>query len=168
MGNEQTAENLLDARRRRLQSTVGRPLLIPKGTVDPPLSEKRRAYLFGEAKDLYWNDLEWELVTQEEEGEKGELPELIFPGLLAFVRGLLVTEVPKDSPVGPAPRPEVVEDVLEFLARRVLELQEGGSESPVDAERADEALAMTSAVLDRVLLEYHRLSPEDVGALEET
>jgi hypothetical protein len=169
MSESEGARDLIDARRRQLQATVGRPLRIPQGTPDLPLSDDRRAYLLGEAKDLYWNDLEWENVTGEEEmdeGNEGMIPDLVFPGFLAFVRGLLVTEVPDDSLAGPAPRPEVVENLLEFLARRTLELRatlESGSGD--DRERLEGELQMTSSVLDRVLLEYHGLSPEDVGTL---
>jgi hypothetical protein len=166
-GNE--ARDLIDARRRHLQATVGRPLGIPEGTTDPPLTEDRRKYLLGEAKDLYWNDLEWENLTGEEEVEEGEvLAELIFPGLLAYVRGLLVTEVPPDSLAGPQPRPEVVEELLEFLAGRTLELRRAlDGDSDEDRERLDGEFRMTSSVLDRVLMEYHGVSPEDVGTLEQ-
>jgi hypothetical protein len=164
MSESEGARDLIDARRRQLQATVGRPLRIPQGTPDLPLSDDRRAYLLGEAKDLYWNDLEWENVTGEEEmdeGNEGMIPDLVFPGFLAFVRGLLVTEVPDDSLAGPAPRPEVVENLLEFLARRTLELRatlESGSGD--DRERLEGELQMTSSVLDRVLLEVRRHPPQ--------
>jgi hypothetical protein len=158
---------LIDARRRRLQETVGRSLAIPEGTADPPLTQDRRDYLLGEAKDLYWNDLEWENLTGEESMEEGVLAELVFPGLLAYVRGLLVTEVPPDSLAGPAPRPEVVEGLLEFLAQRTLELEEAaGNGEGEDRTRLEGEFELTSAVLDRVLMEYHGVSPEDVGTLE--
>lgn len=167
MTDASSARDLIDDRRRWLQTTVGRSLNIPEGTSDPPLSEERRNYLFGEARDLYWNDLEWENVTQEEAVDEGVLAELVFPGLLAYVRGLLVTEVPADSLAGPSPRPEVVEELLEFLAVRTLELRrsldDGGSD---DRRRIEGELQMTSSVLDRVLMEYHGVSPEDVGTLE--
>jgi len=162
-----SAKDLIDERRRRLQATVGRSLNIPEGTSDPPLTEDRRSYLLGEAKDLYWNDLEWENVTQEEAVDEGVLSELVFPGLLAYVRGLLVTEVPADSLAGPSPRPEVVEELLEFLASRTLDLRrtlEDGSGE--ERQRLEGELQMTSSVIDRVLMEYHGVAPEDVGTLE--
>jgi hypothetical protein len=161
------AKDLIDSRRRRLQETVGRSLAIPEGTTEPPLTPDRRDYLLGEAKDLYWNDLEWENLTGEESVEEGVLAELVFPGLLAYVRGLLVTEVPPDSLAGPAPRPEVVEGLLEFLAGRTLELDEAVRNGKgEDRARLQGEFHLTSAVLDRVLMEYHGVSPEDVGTLE--
>jgi hypothetical protein len=146
---------LLEARRRALQSEVGRPLQIPQAHASP-LTKDRRSYLLDEVQDLYWNDLEWENVTGEEELEGGPLIELTFPGVVAFVRGLLLTEVPADSPVGPAPRPQVVNDFLRFLAQRILELEDNGDDGTRD-------LRMTSELLDQVLLIYHGISPEDVG-----
>lgn len=153
-----TPEELLQARRRSLQQMTGRPLRQPEAD-GSPLPEERRRYLLEEIQDLYWNDLEWENVTGEEELEGGPLTELTFPGVLAYTRGLLLTEVPSDSLAGPAPRPQVVEDFLTFLAERVLGLREasGGSDS--------DTLRMTSELLDQVLMVYHRVSPEDVGPL---
>lgn len=152
-------DELIEARRRSLRQTVGRALKVPAADGSPLIAE-RRSYLLDEVKELYWNDLEWENVTGEEELEGGPLTELTFPGVLAFVRGLLLTEVPEDSPVGPAPRPQVVEDFLRFLAERVLELE---GQSGEDAEEEEQALHMTSELLDQVLLTYHGISPEDVG-----
>ncbi len=153
-------EALLEARRRSLRETVGRSLQTPPAD-GSPLTEERRKYLLDEVKDLYWNDLEWENVTGEEELEGGHLIELTFPGVLAFVRGLLLTEVPDDSPVGPSPRPQVVEDFLHFLAGRILALEEATAEADGNGEAQD--LSLTSELLDQVLLTYHGISPEDVG-----
>jgi len=147
---------LVESRRQSLRETVGRSLQAPPAD-GSPLPEERRRYLLGEARDLYWNDLEWENVTGEEELEGGPLIELTFPGVLAYVRGLLLTEVPDDSPVGPSPRPQVVEDFLHFLAERVLELEEEAGDGP------SQDLSLTSDLLDQVLLIYHGVSPEDVG-----
>ncbi len=156
-----TPDELLQARRKSLQQMTGRPLRQPEAD-GSPLPEERRQYLLGEAQDLYWNDLEWENVTGEEELEGGPLTELTFPGVLAYTRGLLLTEVPSDSPVGPAPRPQVVEEFLAFLAERVLTLQGRSG----DGTKADpDALRMTSELLDQVLMVYHGVSPEDVGPL---
>jgi hypothetical protein len=99
--------------------------------------------------------------------EGGGLPELTFPGVLALVRGLLLLEVASDAATGPAPRPEVVEDFLGFLADRVFDLRETAAGGPgEEGDRAALELRMTEALLDRTLLEFHRVSPEDVGTLE--
>lgn len=168
MSSSQASLGLVQERRRFLQEVVGRPLRNPMGTTEPPLSSEQRTHLLEELQELYWNDLEWENVTEEERMEGGGLPELTFPGVLALVRGLLLIEVMSDSATGPAPRPEVVEEFLGFLAERILELREAAAGEPgEEGDRAALELRMTEALLDRTLLEFHRLSPEDVGTLEE-
>ncbi len=167
MPTTDTVGDLLESRRRLLQETVGRALLIPEGTEDPPLSHDRLEHLLDELRDLYWNDLEWENVTEEERMEGGAIPELTFPGVLALTRGLLLTDVPEGAATGPEPRPEVVEQFLEFLAERVIDLRRLAFGAPGDdGDRAALDLRMTEGLLDRVLVEYHRLSLEDVGTLE--
>ncbi len=157
---------LVDARRNRLQATVGRPLRIPKGTEDVPLPPANRSYLLEEVQELYFNDMEWENLTEEERMEGGPLTELTFPGVLAFVRGLLLTEVRPDALAAAAPRPEVVEDFLDFLATRVLELESEASGRDGDGpDRAALEHRMTEGLLDQVLMVYHGVSPEDVGSL---
>ncbi len=169
MNHVSSPQELLALRRARLRERVGRALRVPNATPDDPLDPPRRAYLLGEARDLYWNDLEWENVTEEERMEGGGLPELTFPGVLAFVRGLLLDEVMPDSPVGPSPRPEVVEEFLEFLAGRILDLREAAAGGVgEEGDRAALELRMTDGLLDRVLVTYHGIEPEDAGPLEET
>ncbi len=161
-------QELVESRRHRIQESVGRPLQVPEGTEDPPLTPQRRAFLLEELEELYWNDLEWENITEEERMEGGGLTELTFPGVLAMVDGLLLEEVPEDAATGPEPRPEVVQAFVEFLSRRVLELREAAAGEP--SEEGDLAaleLRMTEALLDRVLVAYHRVSPEDVEPLGE-
>jgi hypothetical protein len=168
MHSSEPARELLQSRRRVIQDAVGRSLSAPEGTLEPPLSSERRDHLLGELKDLYWNDLEWENVTEEERMEGGSITELTFPGVLALTRGVLLTEVAEDALARAEPRPEVVEHFLAFLAGRVVQLREAAGGGP--SEEGDQAaleLRMTEGLLDRVLMEYHRLSPEEVGTLEE-
>jgi hypothetical protein len=161
------ARRLLAERRARLSEITGRALRTPSADPEDPLEPHRREYLLEEARELYWNDLEWENLMEEERMEGGGLPELTFPGVLAFVRGLLLDEVMDDSPVGPSPRPEVVEDFLEFLAGRVLTLHEAATgEVGEDGDQAALELRMTNGLLDRVLVTYHGIEPEDAGPLE--
>jgi hypothetical protein len=168
MAKAESAQNLVQGRRRALQETVGRALQAPGGTPEPPLAPQRRAHLLDELQELYWNDLEWENVTEEERMEGGSLPELTFPGVLALTRGLLLTEVAADSLGEAEPRPEVVEDFLTFLASHILELKDAASGEPgEEGDRAALELRMTEGLLDRVLMEFHHLSPEDVGMLDE-
>jgi len=160
--------DLVRSRRAALQEAVGRALRDPQGTEDPPLTEARRNHLTEELLELYWNDLEWENVTEEERMEGGGIPELTFPGVLALIRGLLLTEVAVDAMAAAEPRPEIVSDFLDFLAGRILDLRESAWGEPGDdGDRAALDLRMTEGLLDRALMEYHGLSPEDVGILDQ-
>jgi hypothetical protein len=166
MTSPDPVSRILSERRLRLQTETGRPLRVPRGDEAEPLTPERRRYLLEEATELYWNDLEWENVTQEERMEGGPLPELTFPGVLAYVRGLLLTEVRPDSLAGPSPRPEVVEDLLEFLAGRLVELEEmARDEAGDEGDRAALEFRMTDGLLDRVLVTYHGIAPEDASTL---
>ncbi len=161
----QDPDALVQERRVRLEQTIGRPLRIPKAA-DSPLTRERRDYLLGEARELYWNDLEWENVTGEEELDGGPLATLTFPGVLAYVRGLLLTEVQADALAAAEPRPQVVEDLMRFLAGRVIDLGDPASNddtAPDEAERRELELDLTSALLDQVLMLYHGIPPEEVG-----
>lgn len=140
----------LSRRRARLEHLLQHPLVPPRPSGD--LSEDSRSYLREEAEELYWNELEWEKLTSEEMRSGGsELVELAFPGFLAFIDGLLLKEVNRDSLAPASPRPEVVEDVLLFLARRCLELlQETEPQPRLERE-------MTERLVDLVLYRLHGL-----------
>jgi len=161
---------LLQGRKDRMARALGRPLAAPEGTDDPPLTEERKAYLLGEATDLYWNELEWENLTEEERVDGGPLAELAFPGLLAFVRGLLLEKAMPDAQAPAHPRPEVVHEILRFLARRVTELGDAlpgeAGEVGEEGERTKLELAMTSRLVDLVLYELYGLTPEEVERVE--
>ena len=158
---------LLQGRRERLRRATGRDLTSPPG--DPtPLSAEEREHLLGDARDLYWNELEWENLTEEERLDDGAIVDLTFPGFLAYVRGLLLSETMPDSLAPASPRPQVVEDILSFLGGRVVELREqmtrgGGGDERTQLEAA---LAMTSRLLDLVLFEFYRLTPEEIAAAD--
>lgn len=163
------AHTLLDARRERLERVLGRRLLPPAAEVDRPLSDEARAYLLGEAENLYWNDLEWEHITDEEALEEGPITQLTFPGFLAFIRGLLLQEVMPDSTAPANPRPQVVEDILVFLAGRVVELEDGLNDAPdEDAEKLHLELETTSELIDLVLYQFHDVRPEEMERIEAT
>jgi hypothetical protein len=155
------ASTLIQGRREHLERALGRPLGGPVDGSQEPLPEDNRAI------DLYWNELEWEHITDEEALDQGRLTSLTFPGLLAYVRGLLLDEVMPDSLSPANPRPQVVEDVLRFLAGRVLELEDGlAAPDPAEAERLRAELELTSGLIDQVLYLYHRLATEDVERVE--
>jgi hypothetical protein len=162
------ATTLLGGRRERLGRTLARALETPAESSGDPLTEEARAYLIGEAQDLYWNELEWEHITDEEALEGGAITELTFPGFLAYVRGLLLREVMPDSLSPANPRPRVVEAVLDFLASRVLELEDGVSvPNGSDAAQLKAELELTSRLIDRVLFLFHGLSAGDIERVED-
>ena len=161
------AATLIDGRRERIARTLGRPLQNPPAD-ESPLTEEARAHLVEEAQDLYWNELEWEHLTEEEAADDAEpLFEMMFPGLLAFVRGLLLTETMPDALAPAEPRPLVVRDLLAFLADRVMELESrlAGNEGEDDARLRAE-LRMTDRLVDLVLYRYHGLHQEQIEQLE--
>ena len=161
------ASTLIGGRRERMERVLGRTLAPPSTDSEPAPTADQRQYLKSEAVDLYWNELEWEHITDEEALEQGPLATLTFPGFLAYVRGLLLTEVMPDSLAPARPSPQVVEDILAFLAGRVVELGDGLSE-PEDGEAARHhaELEMTSGLIDQVLYLYHDLDQRDVERLE--
>ena len=151
-------EVFLARRRARLEQLLQHPLVPPRSS---GLSAERRTFLLEEAEELYWNELEWEKLTAEEMSKGGSaLVELTFPGFLAFIDGLLLKEANKDSPVPASPRPEVVEDVLLFLATRCLELlPETDAEARLERE-------MTERLVDLVLYRLHSLPVDGADRLE--
>ena len=147
----------LARRRARLEQVLQHPLVIPRAS---GVSPERRQFLLEEAQELYWNELEWERLTAEEMKAGGsELVELTFPGFLAFVDGLLLKEAKPDSKVPACPRPEVVEDVLNFLATRYLELLPE-TEAAHRLERE-----MTERLVDLVLYRLHGLAVDSAERL---
>lgn len=148
---------LLRQRRARLTQLVGSPLRTPKG---PPVPPDRRTFLREEAEELYWNELSWEKLTDEEMIGGSELVEYTFPAFLAFVDGLLLRESAPDSDAVATPRPDVVEDILQFLAARCLAT--GDDEiGPLETE-------MTSRLIDLVLYRLHGVEVEGVDRLSPT
>jgi hypothetical protein len=158
---------LLAGRVKRIEQILGSTLQpgVPASPV--PLKHGERTHLKEAAEELYWNELEWEKLTGEEQLDEEFLTELAFPGLLAFVRGLLLTETMPDSQAPPRPSPEVVQDVLEFLALRVVELDEDhtGLDGDELAHR-DAELKMTSRLIDFVLYDFYGLDRDAVGRVE--
>ena len=156
------ARTLLEGRREKMERALGRPLAVPEPASGAELSESERDHLREAATDLYLNELAWENITEEEQVEGEPLAELAFPGFLAFIQGLLLERVMPDSLAPANPRPEIAEDVVKFLAERVVALQDemgGGGEG--DAEQEARDLAFTDRLLDVVLFRLHGVDPAD-------
>ncbi len=157
---------LLSGRVKRIQQVLERELLDPWSS-RPTSPETELAYLRETAQEFYWNELEWEKLTGEEQLDEEFLTEMAFPGFLAFVRGLLLEEAAPDSPVPPQPNPSVVRDLMDFLAQRVVELEEEAS--CCDGEEKDHReaeLSMTSRLVDLLLYHYYKLEPQEVVRVE--
>ncbi len=144
-------------RRARLERLLGRPLPPPRAAQVP---EDRRRFLLEEAEELFWNELAWEALTAEEREGGSELVELTFPGFLALVDGLLLSEVRPDSPAPPTPRPQVVEDILLFLAERRVERDDATEPEHVFERQAAERL------FDLVLYRLHSIPVQRIDRLE--
>ena len=156
------ATTLLEGRREKLERVLGRPLAVPEPARGADLSESEQEHLRNAATDLYLNELAWENITDEEQVEGEPLAELAFPGFLAFIQGLLLEQVMPDSLAPANPRPEIVEDVVRFLAERVVALQDGlGGSGDGDAEEEARDLAVTDRLIDLVLFRLHGVDPAD-------
>ena len=156
------ATTLLQGRREKLERALGRPLAVPEPASGAELSESERDHLREAATALYLNELAWENITEEEQVEGEPLAELSFPGFLAFIQGLLLERVMPDSLAPANPRPEIAEDVVRFLAERVVALQdEMGEGGEGDAEQEARDLGLTDRLLDLVLFRLHGVDPAD-------
>jgi hypothetical protein len=147
-------------RRARVRSIAGRPLRpVGADPERPPISAERFDFLRKEAEELFWNELAWEELTDEEVVAGGHLTELVFPAFLAFIDALLPG---KRSSAYPSIRayPEVVESILTFLGERLASFTadlEGGA----DSQQVVWARAMTADLIDLVLYRLYRLSPAE-------
>ncbi len=92
---------------------------------------------------------------------------MAFPGFLAFIRGLLLSVTMPDSLAPASPAPEVVCDVLRFLARRIVELEEEAAGSDGEEREHREAeLKLTSRLVDLVFYTFFDFGPDDVEKVE--
>ena len=151
-----TGQAYVDMRRARIREAVGR-----SGPAFDcmPLSSERLEFLRREAEELYWNELAWEQITDEEVVQGGHLTEMVFPGFLAFVGGLLGR--------GPAaqPHPDAVERILAFLGDRFVELS-ASLEAGADSRRQVWARAMTCQLIDLVVYRLLDVSSAERERLE--
>ncbi len=160
-------ERELSRRKARMARVLERPLLVPGGET-APVSPNRRAYYLDEARELYWNELEWENITGEERLDDGPFTELAFPGFLAFVRGLLLRESIDEQATPAEPHPAIVEEILSFLAGRVVTLRtELREQDPEwDVEQSTRELSMTEPLIDLVLALLYEVTPAERVRLE--
>jgi hypothetical protein len=158
------AQAFVESRRARVCAGLGRTP-VPVGLGAPPLPPDRLAHLRRDAEELYWNELTWEELTDEEAISGGHLTEMVFPGFLSFVEGLLLEESPSDSLVPPCPHPDAVEEVLTFLGERYAQAT-ADLEAGVDSQKVVWARMMTRHLIDLVLYRLYRLGPAERETLE--
>jgi len=83
------------------------------------------------------------------------------------VRALLLDETLPQAKEKAQPRPDVVEDVLRFLGRRLVEIEDELDSGPAeDRVRLHDELSMTSRLIDRVLYRFHGLTAAEVERVE--
>ena len=159
-----TGQAYVERRRSRICAALQRPATVVAADAEP-LSPERMEFIRHEAEELYWNELAWEEMTDEEAIPGGHLTEMVFPGLLAFIEGLLVDDVPADAPAPARPHPDAVEEILAFLGERFAEAT-ARLESGADSQKLVWARCMTAQLIDLVLYRLYRLSPAEQERLE--
>jgi len=159
-----TGQAYVERRRARICAVLERPA-VPAGASAEPLPADRAEFLRREGEDLYWNELEWEELTDEEAIPGGHLTEMVFPGFMAYIRGLLVEVVPADALAPARPHPDVVEEILGFLGERFAEAT-AELEAGADSQKIVWQRHMTARLVDLVLYQLYRLTPAEQERLE--
>ena len=158
------AQAFVEQRRARLFAILGRAP-EPVARDAEPLVPERLAYLRHEGEELYWNELVWEELTDEEAIHGGHLTEMVFPAFLAFVDGLLVDDVHHDSLTPACPHPDAVEEILLFLGERYAEAT-ADLENGCDSQKVVWARLMARRLIDLVLCRLYRLDPAEQELVE--
>lgn len=156
------ARTLVEERLRSVRRGIDRDLAPVDVVVDHTVPESRR-YLFEEACELYWNELAWEELTDEERLADGAFTEMVFPGLLAFIDALL-PRAGEGEPDRSREHRDVAHDFLLWLARRLVELRNTSAEGPDGRRRSREA-ALTDDLIDLVTHRLYCLTPEEIEGL---
>jgi hypothetical protein len=149
------AQAFVEQRRARLFAILGRTP-DPVGEHAEPLPPDRLGYLRREGEELYWNELVWEELTDEEAITGGHLTEMVFPAFLAYVDGLLVDRVAADSSAPASPHPDAVEEILTFLGERYSEATVD-LENGCDSQKVVWARLMARQLIDLVICRLYRL-----------
>ena len=157
------SRTLVAERIRSLQRLVGRQL-DPNDLVVRPTAPAARRHLFEEACELYWNELNWEQLTDEELVGEGELTEMVFPGLLALVDAWLPRS-DNGEPDRDREHRDVAHDFLLWLAERLVELRIDRPEDAADRVRIRRATQVTDELIDLVSFRLYCLTERDIEKL---
>lgn len=162
-GVELAARTLVEERVRSLRRLLDRQL-DPDDIVVRPTAAASRKHLFEEACDLYWNELNWEQLTDEERIADGELTEMVFPGLLALVDALLPRSE-NGEPDRDREHRDVAHDFLLWLAGRLVELRSTRPEDDEDRDRIRTEIQVTDDLVDLVSCRLFCLTDEETGRI---
>jgi len=156
------ASTLVEERLRSLSRSVGRQLDL-NDLVLRPTRPASRQHLFEEACELYWNELNWEQITDEELTDDGELTEMVFPGLLAFLNALL-PRGRNGEPDRDREHRDVAQDFLLWLAGHLIELRTERSPDDDDSDRARirREIQITDDLIDLTAFRLYGLSGEEI------
>ncbi|MDH3298373.1 MAG: hypothetical protein OEM23_07885 [Gemmatimonadota bacterium] len=160
---ELAAQTLVHERLRALRNLVGRDL-NPGDIVLRPTPADARRHLFEEACELYWNEMNWEQITEEERTEGGELTEMVFPGLLTLVDALLPRGA-NGEPDRVREHRDVAHDFLEWLAGRLVELRTGRQENQEDKEQARREAVITDELIDLVTYRLYQITDDEIAGM---
>jgi len=157
------ARMLIQERLRGVRKSVGRDL-TPIDVVLNPSRPAERKHLFEEACELYWNELNWEELTDEEMVEGGELTEMVFPGLLAFVDALL-PKATNGEPDRDREHRDVAHDFMLWLGARLCELRDARSDDPDTQLRSRREAVITDELIDLVAFRLYSLDGPEIEQL---
>ncbi|MFQ5890394.1 MAG: hypothetical protein ACE5JR_10125 [Gemmatimonadota bacterium] len=161
---EVAARTLLSERLRSLERSLHRELDIGDIVLRPTRPASRQ-HLFEEACELYWNELSWEQITDEEMYEEGELTEMIFPGLLALIDAFL-PHSRNGEPDRNREHRDVAHDFLLWLAGRLVELRNTPPEDASDRQRLRREERITDELIDLITYRLYSLSDEEIARLQ--
>jgi len=159
------ARTLIEERLRGLRRSVDRDL-APVDVVLRPTKPSSRTHLFEEACDLYWTELGWEEETGEESLGEGELTEMVFPGLLAFMDALLPRN-PNQEPDRDREHRDVAHDFLLWLAARLVDLRSDRPTAELERRRLRRQETLTDDLIDLVACRLYGLSSDEVERIQE-
>ncbi|HKK27694.1 MAG TPA: hypothetical protein VKB18_06400 [Gemmatimonadota bacterium] len=159
------ARTLIEERLRGLRRSVDRDL-APVDVVLRPTKPSSRTHLFEDACDLYWTELGWEEQTGEESVGEGELTEMVFPGLLAFIDALLPRN-PNQEPDRDREHRDVAHDFLLWLAARLVDLRSERPETQAGRLQHRRQETLTDELIDLVACRLYGLSSDEVERIQE-
>jgi hypothetical protein len=161
---ELAARTLVEERVRALRKLVGREL-GPGNVVLRPTAAAARRHLFEEACELYWNEMSWEQITDEELTDGRELTEMVFPALLTLVDAFLPRGA-NGEPDRAREHRDVAHDFLRWLAARLVELRARREEGPEDKVQTRRETMITDELVDLVAFRLYQITDEEINELK--